>query len=264
MRVLRKILKKPYYFLLNSRNKIRNFFIPTTRILLYHRVALVDNDPYRLCVSPQNFHAQIKFLKENYKIIPLVKLVQDIRLEKIQNNSVVITFDDGYADNLYNALPILEELQISATIFLTSGYVGQDKSFYWDEDTPPEDRGKPMTLDEAKWLSGSRLIEIGGHTISHPKLAKIPENDQFKEIAEGKKIVEQILSIPLLGFAYPFGGKESFNKTTIELVKKAGFNYACSNIHERVKNSSDIYALSRYVVRNWSVEEFKKQFKKFI
>lgn len=233
-------------------------------ILLYHRVASSNNDSHKLCVSPENFQKQVEYLKENFKVIPLVQLVQNIKTKGIQNNSIIITFDDGYADNLHNALPILEEFNVPATVFLTAGYVDSNKPFYWDENTPVEDRGWPISADEAKTLSNRHLIEIGGHTISHPKLAKLPENEQFKEISGGKQILEEILNTPLASFAYPFGGKDSFNKTTIKLVKKADFNYACSNIHERVKNSSDIFALPRYVVRNWNLEEFKKEFKKFI
>ena len=263
--LIKKILKKPYNFIWDSKKKIRNVLIPTVRILLYHRVALAKNDPHQLCVAPENFRRQIRYLKENFKIIPLVKMVQDIRSGKLQNQSIAITFDDGYADNFYNALPVLEEFQVPATIFLTAGYINQNKLFDWDQNTLPEDQGRPMTPDEVKSLSNSHLIEIGGHTISHPRLAKIPENEQFKEISGGKQMIERTLNIPvLLGFAYPFGGKDSFNKKTIDLVSKAGYYYACANIHERVTNNSDIYALPRFIIRNWDIEEFKNNFHKFL
>ena len=243
---------------------IRNFFVPTGYIVLYHRVADVKNDPHQLCVSPANFREQIKFLKENFRIVPLVQLVREIRAKKLKNNTMAVTFDDGYADNLHNVLPVLKELNVPATIFLTAGYIGQNKAFYWDQNTSPEDQGRPMTLDEVKSLSKALLIEIGGHTISHPKLAKIGPIEQFKEIAQGKQIIEEITGFPLLSFAYPFGGKDSFNKTTIELVKKAGFHYGCANIHERVTNNSDIYALPRFIARNWNLIELKTQIKKWV
>jgi len=254
-------LGKLKIIILNLKNRIRNFFIPTGYIVLYHRVADVKTDPHRLCVSSENFREQIKFLKENFRVVPLVQLVQEIRVKKLKNKTAAITFDDGYADNLHNAMPVLEEYNIPATVFITADYVGKDKPFYWDEKIPPEDRGKPMATDEAKTLSKARLIEIGSHTISHPKLAKIPENEQLTEIIEGKRIVEDILGFPILSFAYPFGGKDSFNKKTVKLVREAGFQYACANIHERVTNKSDTYALPRFIARNWNVEEFKKEIK---
>lgn len=244
--------------------RLRNFFISTGYIILYHRVADTKNDPHRLCVSPENFREQIKFLKANFRIVPLVQFVMEVRSKKLKNKTMAITFDDGYADNLHNALPILQEYNIPATIFLTTGHMGQEGPFYWDESTPSEDRGRPMTTDEVKTLSGARIIEIGGHTISHPKLAKIPENEQFKEISEGKRITEEILGFPLLGFAYPFGGKDSFNKITIELVKRTGFHYACANIHERVTNRSNVFALPRFIARNWNVGDLKKEIKKWV
>ncbi len=268
-KILRKIPgfnygKKIYYGFGRIKRRVRNIVAPSAHILLYHRVAKVKQDPHLLCVSLENFRTQIKFLKENFKIIPLVKMAQDIRTGKVQRNSVVITFDDGYADNLYNVLPVLEEFKVPASIFLVAGYMGQNRPFYWDQNTPSEDQGRPMTLDEAKRLSNSRLIEIGGHTLTHPSLAKLPENEQFKEIAQGKEMIEKALNIPLLSFAYPFGSKDSFNDKTIELVKKTDHHYACANIHERVTNNSDIYALPRFVVRNWGLEEFKNKFKEFL
>ena len=277
MGILKKNIKRPYHNFIRLEKRIENFLRPTGYILLYHQIADPQNDPHLLCVSPENFREQIKFLKENFRVIPLIQLVGEVRSKKLKNKTVAITFDDGYADNLHNALPILEESGVPATIFLTAGYVGSGKLFYWDESVPlptlnmpsgstsqkaSMETGRPMTLNEAKTLSKAPLIEIGGHTISHPKLAKIHESDQFKEIAGGKRTIEQILDIPLLSFAYPFGGKDSFDKTTIELVKKAGFQYACSNIHERVTNSSDIYALPRFIARNWNIEEFKKEMRK--
>src|SRR3989344_7169223 len=252
-------------------HKMRNFFIQTGYIVLYHRVADVKDDPHQLCVSLENFREQIKFLKENFRVIPLVQLVMEVRTKKLKNKTVAITFDDGYADNLHSALPILQELNVPATIFLTAGYMGSNRPFYWDapegadlNERTISESGRPMTLDEAKTLSKARIIEIGGHTINHPKLAKIAENEQSNEIVEGKKIIEEITGFPILSFAYPFGGKDSFNDTTIELVKKAGFNYACANIHERVTNKSNTYAHPRFIPRNWNLEEFKKQIKKWV
>ena len=273
--------KKVYYGFSHAKRQIRNMLAPTARILLYHRVAEAGRDPHLLCVSPDNFRAQIKFLKENYKIIPLVKLVHDIRAGKVQRNSIVITFDDGYADNLYNALPVLEEYNAPATVFLVASYIDSNRPFYWDlpdrpaspelqrgeqagENSPQEGRGRPMTLDEAKQLSNSRLIEIGGHTMTHPNLGKLAENEQFEELDNSKKILEKMLDLPLLSFAYPFGDDKSFSDKTISLVKRSGYHYACSNIHERATNKSDIYALPRFVVRDWTLKEFKRRLESFI
>lgn len=235
--------------------------LPTARILLYHRVAESKNDPHLLCVSPENFREQVKFLEENFKVISLTQLVQDIKNDGIKKNSFVITFDDGYADNLRDALPVLKKFKVPATIFTTVGRIGQSH-FYWDRDN--FEAGQPLTREEMLELSREPLIEIGAHTLTHPNLANLPEKEQEKEIFEGKIKLEQIINEEISGFAYPFGGKDSFNSETINLVKKAGLEYACANIHERATHWSNIYALPRFVVRNWTADELKKEMKKWL
>jgi len=84
------------------------------------------------------------------------------------------------------------------------------------------------------------------------------------EIGKSKDTLEKITNKPITSFAYPFGGEDSFDNETVNLVKQSGYKYACANIHERVRNNSNIFTLPRFVVRDWDLEEFKKQIKKFI
>jgi peptidoglycan/xylan/chitin deacetylase (PgdA/CDA1 family) len=65
--------------------------------------------------------------------MPLQQLNQALQQGKLPQRSVVITFDDGYADNLHNAKPLLERYGIPATVFLSSGYIGCEREFWWDE-----------------------------------------------------------------------------------------------------------------------------------
>lgn len=96
--------------------------------LLYHRVANLESDIWKLAVTPENFEFQIKYLKENYNII---RFEEDWPEEA--ENTVAITFDDGYLDNYRCALPILEKYEVPATIFVCTGNMGTDKEFWWDE-----------------------------------------------------------------------------------------------------------------------------------
>lgn len=257
----KKIIKKLYHSALKLKKEIRNHFIPTGFIVLYHRVANAVNDPHLLCVSPENFKVQVAFFKENFKVMPIVQLVQEIRYGKLKRNSLAITFDDGYADNLHNAIPILKEYNIPATIFITMDSVGQEL-FYWDKDNP--NAGHPLDLDELKELIKADLVEIGAHTLTHPCLSKLSIEDQKKEISESKENLEKIINIPIAGLAYPFGGQDSFTKQTVDLVKEAGFQYACANIHERVTNRSDLYVLPRFIARNWDAKEMEREMKKWL
>lgn len=101
-------------------------------VLLYHRVANVDIDNQYLSVSPQHFEEHLAFLTRHYKVIPLYDMIQASVHGKQLQNTVAITFDDGYADNLYNALPLLEKYSCHATIFVTSGLVDNHLGFWYD------------------------------------------------------------------------------------------------------------------------------------
>lgn len=102
-------------------------------ILCYHRVADLPNSPRRLWVSPQRFAEQLEVLTCHFTPISLSELIARLRLGSVPDKAVVITFDDGYADNFWNAKPILERYGVPATIFVTTGFVGTKKEFYWDE-----------------------------------------------------------------------------------------------------------------------------------
>jgi peptidoglycan/xylan/chitin deacetylase (PgdA/CDA1 family) len=107
----------------------------TTRaaILMYHRVVDVDLDPWGLCVTPEHFAQHLAILQQFCQPISLQQLTQAHREGKIPQRAVAITFDDGYVDNLLNAKPLLEQYQIPATVFVTTGKVGQNREFWWDD-----------------------------------------------------------------------------------------------------------------------------------
>lgn len=111
--------------------KHENEIEPT--VLIYHRVAEDPIDSQLLAVSPENFENQIKYLTENYNVIPLSQMIEDFENGRLNKNTVSITFDDGYADNLYNALPILEKHKAHATIFVSTGFIGNSREFWWDD-----------------------------------------------------------------------------------------------------------------------------------
>jgi len=101
-------------------------------ILLYHQVIDVEYDPYELAVSPRIFRAQMKYLKKNYNVISLDKLVSGLKQKRVPKRSIVVTFDDGYFDNYLYARPILESLQVPATFFVSTAFINTDKAFWWD------------------------------------------------------------------------------------------------------------------------------------
>jgi peptidoglycan/xylan/chitin deacetylase (PgdA/CDA1 family) len=108
-------------------------FTSRALILMYHQVAEVDLDPWSLCVTPQHFAEHLEIVQKYARPIGLQQLARSHRDGSIPHRAVVLTFDDGYANNLHNAKPLLERYNISATVFVTTGQVGQNREFWWDE-----------------------------------------------------------------------------------------------------------------------------------
>ena len=109
------------------RNKVFNLIDQPIIILLYHRVTYLPGDPEMLAVSPENFRLHMEFLKQHFRI---VRFEED--WQGLKEPAVAITFDDGYADNVLEALPILEKVGVPATFFVSTGQLGTSKEFWWD------------------------------------------------------------------------------------------------------------------------------------
>lgn len=102
-------------------------------ILMYHRVADLHYDPWSLGVSPDNFEEHMRVIKKYGKPVKMSKMVENLKHFSFGQNEIVITFDDGYSDNLHTAGPILERYAIPATFFIVSGAINNREEFWWDE-----------------------------------------------------------------------------------------------------------------------------------
>jgi peptidoglycan/xylan/chitin deacetylase (PgdA/CDA1 family) len=102
-------------------------------VLMYHRVSEPLCDPWGLCVTPEHFDQQMSVLREIAQVVPLGHVAEPAVNGTVSIKAVAITFDDGYADNVHAAKPILERHDIPATFFLVSQSVGGQTEFWWDE-----------------------------------------------------------------------------------------------------------------------------------
>jgi peptidoglycan/xylan/chitin deacetylase (PgdA/CDA1 family) len=154
----------------NGLSWIESRFSDNSAILLYHRVDEGCVDPFRLCVSPENFEQHMETLAEAGTALSLPDFVARQRAGELNPGSVCVTFDDGYLDVFTNGLPILQRYQIPATIFLVAGQLGVP--FWWDRianlifaaDCLPETvqlptpQGEPLDVVTAK-VSRSQLMK---------------------------------------------------------------------------------------------------------
>jgi len=117
---------------------IRKIGNKKTIILAYHRVLNLDKNFYydssNISSSVDNFNLQMQFLSKYYHVISLEEYIESHKARKsLSKNTCVITFDDGYKDSYTDAYPILKRLRLPATIYLTTGYIGNNILFWWDE-----------------------------------------------------------------------------------------------------------------------------------
>lgn len=115
---------------------LKNRSLPGGLILMYHRITDARPDPWNCCVSPANFAGHLAVLKKKFHPVPLQQICQTVSSQTpslFSRRPVAITFDDGYADNLLAARPLLQRYEIPATVFVASGNIGRTREFWSDE-----------------------------------------------------------------------------------------------------------------------------------
>lgn len=137
-------------------------------VLLYHRVIDIPTDPQQLAVKPAHFDAHLALLKRRYRVLTVEEFDHYLLGRKrFPKGAVLLTFDDGYADNHHVARPLLEKHEVQALFYIASGYIGSGREYWWDEvERLLLDRPVPLELDfEAE---GLRLLipDIEGGTPS--------------------------------------------------------------------------------------------------
>lgn len=113
--------------------RIRNRWRHAATVLLYHRVAMLDCDPQLLAVSPAHFDQHMATLRRIAHPMSLSSMIRAMADDTLPRRAVVVTFDDGYADNLTEAAPILTRHGIPATCFVAGSAIDSTTEFYWDE-----------------------------------------------------------------------------------------------------------------------------------
>ncbi|MFZ0160748.1 MAG: polysaccharide deacetylase family protein [Kineosporiaceae bacterium] len=151
----------------------------------------------------------------------------------LPSRTVAVSFDDGYADLLDNALPVLSDCGFGATLFQTTGVIGG----VFSDATMLDARG----ICE---LSASGM-EIGSHTVSHPHLDLLPDDVLRRELVESKDQLEQILGRPVEAVAYPHG---SFRTRVVRRAMQAGYTWGAAVKNAYTHADDDPWAIARITV----------------
>ena len=240
---MRKYLLYNSYKLLKKIGYIRwiNPFNNYANIIFYHRVNNYDSNP--LTTPTGVFEETMYAVSQNYNIVPLNALIEKIKNKKpIEPKTVVITFDDGYKDNLLYAAPILQKYNIPATFFITSGYINTNRILPWDGQ---DGANNPlMSWDEVRELVRMGF-DIGSHTVNHVNLGEVSMDIARREIIGSKEQIEEKINKRITAISYPFGRRKCFRSVMKEIIKEAGFDSCCSGYGGKVTERSDLYNLYR-------------------
>jgi peptidoglycan/xylan/chitin deacetylase (PgdA/CDA1 family) len=210
-------------------------------ILMYHAIDTPRSaSEARYCVTPTAFREQIAYLpRAGLNPIPLSQLVDAFRSEKpIPQNSVVVTFDDGFECFQRNALPVLTEYRIPATLFAVAGKLGETNSWMQAKGWPER---RLMDAGELRAVQAAGMA-IGCHALSHIPLTKSSDSELKKETADARRLLSEAVGADVTQFAYPHGAQ---GKRERRAVAEAGFVAACSTEPGFNGPHADLFALRR-------------------
>ncbi len=223
----------------------------TVRIIYYHRI---DDEQHRSCVTPRAFAEQMAWLvREGFPVLPLAQLRAHLDAhEPFPERAVVITFDDGFADNYTHAFPVLARHGLPATIFLAAGYIDSRELPVLRDHAPLP----PLTWAQVREMA-RHGIAFGAHTITHRSLPGLSSEELEQEVAGSRRLVAERAGVAVDTFCYPRG---HFDERVKEAVRAAGFSLACTTMPGCVTPDTHPFSLRRtFIARDDTLHDFERK-----
>lgn len=304
--------------------RVRSSLRADIPILAYHRVwDVADEDSFPFDVelvsaSIADFAWQMEYVRLNFNPITFRTLLRIIDgEEQPPPRPVIVTFDDGFDDNYRHAFPILAARDIPATIFIATGYVDSDRTFWFDrlahlilsahpqtlhvkglaepvplpaaanarratlgrllehlKQVPNELRleilrhidavlgagdfaldaqeSQPMNWNQVREMAAAGM-EFGSHTVTHPILANLGDDDLWFELTESKRVIEQQTGRTVQVIGYPVGGATAFDERVRHMARGAGYRLGASYISgTNLPQNLDHFGLKRLHVERYT------------
>lgn len=227
------------------------------RCLSYHSIVTESQEePNQMTTPVDLFQEQMSFLADNgYHVEEATEVVKRLSAgELLAPKTVILTFDDGFANNYHLAFPILVKHRFPATVFILTAAL----------DREPERLYNPWVEEYLIWeqvhaMQESGLIHFGCHSATHRNLRGLPEDELCKETDGAKRRLEDGLGRPVELFAYPFGSYGSWDEVVRGAVERVGFLGAFTTIFGFNTPSSDRFLLKRSRI-SWcdEIPEFER------
>ena len=190
-------------------------------ILAYHGIgdSNADVDPEFLRVPPAAFRGQLDVLTEaGFRVVTVATLAAAARAAggAPPPGLVALSFDDGMEDNRSELLPILREYGVPASVYVTTGLLGQPNPWM----APGTCR---MMIEEELLELHAAGVELGAHTVSHPNLEELSYEECMEEMASSRDFLRHLTGAPVRTFAYPFC---KYGDDALRAARDAGFEAA--------------------------------------
>ncbi len=211
---------------------------PGVRIVHYHYV--FDDERER-------FTQQLRFLAREFRPVSLSQAVEQLRLGQTAGDEVVVTFDDGFRNQLDVAAPLLAEHGFSACFFLVTDLLEADaeaaRAFCRDK------LHLPLPVEPLDWDGASRLLElgheIGSHTRSHPDLTSLEPDALLDELTSSREELSKRL-VAARHVSAPYGDRARFSERVADAARAAGYESCASAIRGVNRSALDLYSLRRH------------------
>lgn len=271
----------------------------TLAILAYHRVFDIGPeedfpyDPELVSASVADFNWQMEMLRRHFRPLHLGEALRCLDENRpLPPRAVAVTFDDGHRDNYTNAFPVLRRVGVPATIFLSTGYMDQEETFWFDElafrlhrtprrelglrtlglrlalgnaaqrrratqdvlarlkavpnterlaalrelaaesgvdGTGSDARSRPLTWQQVREMQDGG-VEFGSHTVSHPILSRLRDDELRAELSSSKQELERRLGRQVECLAYPVGGETAYDERVVNVARECGYRMALTYV----------------------------------
>jgi peptidoglycan/xylan/chitin deacetylase (PgdA/CDA1 family) len=209
----------------------RSTAVSVIPVLLYHSISdrpSVEVGPY--AISRATFERHLDLIQRRHQALSVSQLVDRLLAGlPLPEQAVVITFDDGFADNLEVAAPMLARRALQATVYVTTGYVGRASMLSWNQIAELDAMG----------------VEIGAHAHTHTPLDELSLPEARAEIRGSKALLEDKLGHSVPSFAYPHGYSDGAVRAE---VRAAGFKSACGVRNALSHTADDRWCIARLTV----------------
>jgi peptidoglycan/xylan/chitin deacetylase (PgdA/CDA1 family) len=274
--IIKKIFSKKSLLFLSPRKKY---------IFIYHDISNKDSDFYsqHYSTSPENFKKHIMWFSKNFNLISLDKLVDD-RIQSVKPSAAIV-FDDGFKSVLTDAYPLMAEQNIPFTVFVNKSAVLYNK--LWVTELMLESKkhssnrkidlklaekdldfqNKVVAKDKSDLQLGIYLnkedvlalsekgVDIQSHSCNHYNMQLCTADQMKQDVEENKQFIEEITHKEVKHFAIPFGKKEHYNSTLLDIVRTTGHDYIYSSNPVGFLNVNEINLIPRIGLTEESVEE---------